>query len=201
MTKLSKRRLARRLVGLALAVCSTLSLGCATALKQGDRAFQAGDLERARAAYISYLSSGRAFGDGESRARYRLGLSFALPGAEDRDLDKAEQALEAVIARDPDSLWARQASYLLSLGRERDRLAAELAAQAERADWLLAEVDRLNSETEQEDSEVDDSEVQVKRLLAEIDRLKQSVAELGDLLEAREQELEQIKRIDQQTPP
>jgi hypothetical protein len=201
MTRTRTRRLSNRLAALALAAASALTCGCASTLAQGDRAFEAGNLAQARDAYVRYLTSGRAFGDGESRARYRLGVSFALPETDEYDAEKADRAFAAVIATDPDSLWGRQARLLRSLGQERDRLVAELAAQSERASALLAEVALLEAEVERADDEVEGREQEIQDLGAEIARLKQSLAGLAAELQEREQELEQMKRIDLQTPP
>ena len=125
----------------------------------------------------------------------------ALPDAARHDQEKANRAFDAVIAGDPDSIWGRQALLLRSFAQERDRLTAELTAAARRADSLRAEVARLTAEAELADDQVDERDERVERLTAEIGRLNQRATELAELLAARELELEQIKRIDLQTPP
>ena len=184
-----------------LAAAAALVGACASRPLAGDRLFLAGDLVRAEAAYRDYLGRDHGRGDAQARARYRLGLIYALPDSELHDGDLADRTLEELIAREPGSTWARQAALLLSLRRESDRVAAELAAQTERAEFLLAEVERLEAEAAQAGAAVEDRDQRVERLAQEIGRLKKSIDDLGQVLAAREKELEQIKRIDLQTPP
>ncbi len=194
-------RLLQKAMPLALLLSLTLAGGCATTLVRGDRLFLAGDLTRAEAAYRKALTGGHSNGNAAARARYRLGLIYALPESELHDWAKAEQTLQSLIERQPESAWARQASLLLSLHRERERLEQELEAQRRRANALLAEVAQLEDEARQAGDQVEERDSRLKRLAREIGQLRRDIGELGDKLAASEQELEEIKKIDLQTPP
>lgn len=186
---------------LLLVLTLAVGAGCASGLTDGDRFFLAGDLARAEAAYRSYLTSGRASGATEARARYRLGLIYALPESDLHDWEMADQALRSLIESEPDSAWVQQASMLLSLHVERERLERELDAQDDRVNSLLDEIAELKQVAEDAGDEVEDREARVEQLADEIAELRRSIGALGERLAAREDELDRIKRIDLQTPP
>lgn len=185
-----------------LAPCLLLTLlGCATTLTEGDRYYLAGDLVGAEAAYRDYLTAGQAEGNTEARARYRLGLIYALPDSDLHDLEKAERALGSLIELEPTSAWAQQAAFLLDTWSERDRLSRELSAQKSRAEFLLEEIARAQEVATRAGDEVEDSEASVERLTREIASLRRSIDGLQVQLEERQKELEEIKKIDLQPPP
>lgn len=195
--KRSRSTLLRLLLALPLAGLA----GCVSTLADGDRFYLAGDLIAAEAAYRGYLTSGRASGDDEARARYRLGLIYALPGSELHDWQRADRTLASLVEREPESAWARQASLVLTLRAESERLRQELDASDDRVSALLSEVVELRQAAEQAGDEAEDREARMEQLWAEIAGLKQSIGQLQERVAAREKELERIKRIDLQTPP
>lgn len=186
---------------LLLALSLACAGGCASSLTEGDRLFLAGDLARAEIAYRSYLTSGRAGGNAEARARYRLGLIYALPGSDLHDWEMANRALSSLVESETDSAWSQHASLLLSLHAERERLERELEARDDRVSSLLKEVVALRQAAADAGDEVEDREARVEQLASEIAELRKSIGELGERLAAREEELDRIKRIDLQTPP
>ena len=186
---------------LLLALVLGLSASCVTTLSEGDRLYLAGDLAQAEAAYRAYLTSGRATGDAEARARYRLGLIYALPGSDLHDWQMANRALTLLIEGDPGSPWTRQARLLLALHDERERLALELHASDDRVSALLSEVVELKEAAEVAGDEAETREARMEQLAIEIAALQRSIGELQERVAAREKELERIKRIDLQTPP
>ncbi len=113
----------------------------------------------------------------------------------------ANQALSSLAEGNPDSPWTRQASLLLGLHAERERLKRELEIRDSRVSALLAEVVELQRLARHAGDEAENRQVRMDELANEIAELRRSIGELGDLLAAREQELERIKRIDLQTPP
>lgn len=176
-------------------------LGCATTFTEGDRHYLAGDLVRAESAYREFLTAGTAEGDAEARARFRLGLIYALPESDLHDIAKAERALSSLIELEPTSAWAQQAAFLLDLWSERDRLSHELAAQKSRAEFLMEEIARAQVVATRAGDEVEDSEASVERLTREIANLRTGIDDLEQQLEDRENQLAEIKRIDLQPPP
>ncbi len=188
-------------LGPSVLVLALVASGCASSLTEGDRYFLAGDLVRAEAAYRGYLTSGAASGATKARARYRLGLIYALPESDLHDWEMANKALTSLIENEPESAWAQQASLLLSLHLERARLERELVERDDRVSALLSEVYELRQAAADAGDEVEDREARVEQLAGEIAELRRSIGALGERLEAREEELERIKRIDLQTPP
>lgn len=185
----------------ALVVLTLWTVACATGLTEGDRFYLAGDLVQAEEAYRSYLTAGRAEGNAEARARYRLGLIYALPKSDLHDIEKAERALHTLMEREPESAWARQAALLLDLWSERQRLSDELDKQKKRADFLVGEIARAQEVATRAGDEVEDRDASVERLTREIGGLRQSISQLQEQVDERERELEQIKRVDLQPPP
>lgn len=179
---------------------ATLALTCATLLLEGDRYFRAGNLVQAEAAYRAYLTGGRTEPDVEARARYRLGWIYALPG-ELHDWDNAVTALETLIRRQPDSVWAQQAEYLLDLHQDREDLAQILEDEREQSAFLKREITRIEGETEQAETEILDGQENLTSLRQELAASQRSIADLTQQLAERQDELERIKRIDLETPP
>lgn len=175
--------------------------GCASTLSDGDRLYLAGEFVQAEAAYRSYLTSGQAEGEARARARYHLGLIYALPDSGLHDWEMASRALRSLVESDPGSPWSQQASLLLAMHAERERLERELEIRDSRVNALLAEVVALRKAAESAGDEAEDREARVDQLTSEISELRQSIGELGERLAEREQELERIKKIDLQTPP
>ena len=186
---------------MALALLLVAAGGCVSGLTDGDRFFLDGDLTQAEAAYRAYLTGGRAEGNSEARARYRLGVIYSLPESDLQDREKAYRALSSLVELEPGSSWSQQADFLLSLWAERDRLLAAVEHQRNRTDRLLAEIGTLQDEAERVGDEVEDRQARVERLTQEIGVLQRDIGRLGHQLAAREQELDQIKRIDLETPP
>lgn len=184
-----------------LLLVALVAQACATGLTDGDRFFLAGDLPQAELAYRSYLTAGRAEGNAKARARYRLGLIYALPESDLHDIEKAERALNTLIELEPDSAWAQQASLILELWAERARLDRELAAQRKRADFLVGEIARAHAVATRVGDEVEDRDASVDQLAQEIGLLRREIDDLKQQLDEREQELELIKKVDLQPPP
>ncbi len=193
----------RQLRGWAPLVLVSIALGagCASSLTDGDRHFLAGDFARAEAAYLEYLTGGSAVGDPAARARLHLGLIYSLLDPEFHDPESSDRFLEALIESRPGSAWAQQATLMLSLRQARDRLASELAAQLERADYLLQKSNRLQLEIQEAAEAREEQLAESERLTTALARLEQSIGQLTQQLAESERELEEIKRIDLQTPP
>lgn len=184
-----------------LIVLALAGTGCASVRLEGDRFYMAGDLARAEKAYRSYLESGPAAGEARARARYRLGLIYALPDNGLHDWEAASRTLRALIESEPGSAWARQAELLLSMHEEQRRLERELETRDSRVSALLSEVVQLKKAAEEAGADAEDQRARVEGLTLELARLRREIGELGERLAAREKELERIKRIDLQIPP
>lgn len=175
--------------------------GCATTTLDGDRHFEEGDLVPAESSYRDYLTSGRAEGYQEARARYRLGVIYALPDSGVYDLERARTAFEAVIESHPQSGYALAAALRLDLWSDRDRLARELDAKQSRAEFLIGELGKLQDEANLANEEVEKRQERIDELQGAIARLGAEIAHLETNLATREQELDRIKEIDLETPP
>ena len=186
---------------LAVAAIFLATLSCASGLTEGDRFYLAGDLVEAERAYRAYLTDGRASGNSEARARYRLGLIYALPESDLHDIERAEVALRSLVELEPGTAWAQQAGFLLDLWAERDRLVSEIEGLRSRADFLLGEISRAREVATRADAEIETRDRNVSELGREIARLTQQIDVLNQRLTARQAELDRIKRIDLEPPP
>jgi hypothetical protein len=188
----------RLLAPLALLLVTS---GCASSLIDRDPSCLGGDIFQKETAYLEYRNSGLAGGEKEVRALYCLGLIYSLPRGGLYDQEKAVTALESVVDLDPGGARAQHAGLLLDQWRERDRLAIELERLSRHNDFLLGQIAKIDDDAERAKANVADREEQIEELGTEISRIRQEIAELGTELEAREVELERIKKIDLEPPP
>jgi hypothetical protein len=190
----------RDATGLAVALLGLLTACISSGPPVADRLFADGDLVAARQAYVAFLESHPADDAEAARARYHLAVLYALPG-ETNDWPRAVRELERLLELHPGTVWADQGALLLSLHNERQRLAMELSVQQGRANRLTGQLTTLQNETERASIESSDSQARIENLAADIDALRRRIGELTRQLGEREAELEQLKRIDLETPP
>jgi hypothetical protein len=168
---------------------------------EGDDLFQQRRLVEAEAAYKTYLGSQPSAPRQTERALYHLGLIYSLPDSPLYDPDHAQEVLQRLISDHGQSPYALQASLILALQLQIDRLREDLTSQSDRASRLLGLLSQLETEAVQAESQMDEQEDRAQRLVVEIARLKKEIGHLNVELVSREEELDQIKRIDLEAPP
>jgi septal ring factor EnvC (AmiA/AmiB activator) len=168
---------------------------------EGDHLFQQRRLVEAEAAYKTYLGDQPAATRQTERALYHLGLIYCLPDSPLYDPDHAQKVLQRLISDHGQSPYALQASLILALQLQIDRLREDLTSQSDRAGRLLDLLSQLENEAVQAESQMDEQEDREQRLVVQIARLRREIGRLNVELVSREEELDQIKRIDLEAPP
>ncbi len=184
-----------------LLVAAACFAGCASSALEGDRLFQQRRLVEAEAAYKNLLAGKPSPERETERALYHLGLIYSMPDSPLYDLDQAQQVLQRLIDDHGQSPYALQASVIVALQLQVDRLREDLMSQSDRASRLRDQLSHLEQEAVRVEDQMGEQQSRAEQLVKEIARLKREIGRLDEELVAREEELTQIKRIDLEAPP
>lgn len=186
----------------ASAVLITMWLwSCASAVRQADDLFDAGEYPQAARAYEAYLASNPVSGPATSRALYRLAVTHGSAGSPTYDPERSIALLERLLKEDPDGEFSLAAEVMLQLRREIARLSNDVASRRELIQALIADLSGLQDHLERTESEVGEKTETLQALSERIELLRREIARLSRQLSEREAELEQLKEIDLEVPP
>lgn len=172
-----------------LVAATALAASCASLSTPGDRYFEAGDFVPAAAAYEAILEGEEALDAREQRALFRLGLTHVIPESPLRDPARAAEIFGRLIDEHPEGAYAIQARLILGLESDSQRLRRAVGETEAELVELSSELARAVGESESMDAEI-------VSLEETIDQLRQRIRRLEAELAHREQELEQLKKID-----
>ncbi len=164
--------------------------GCASALRDADRAFDSGDYARAAVAYEAALAA-RPQAHLDERALFRLAVTHAMPDSPVYDPAKAETLLVDLSRLHPDGPYAERTRVILPFVRQARKMEDEVAEGAARITTLQGQIDALTGRVQGLQADLKDRD-------GELARLRASLAETQEHLHRVEAELEALKRIDLQ---
>ncbi len=183
-------------------VASGIATGCASSLRPADRLFEKGQYAEAAEAYRLYLEGAPA-GEEAIRARFRLGLTYALPESSTHDAERAKRLLKQLITLYPESPYSHQAAQLLELQRELGVLQEDVAARqdsmgamARDAEVFQRTIDELERSIEGKEEEAEELKRQLQSLNIELTRLQNLATEGEAKLQELIRQLIKLKEID-----
>jgi chromosome segregation ATPase len=175
--------------------------GCASAVRQGDELFEAGDYAQAASAYEAYLDSEPPAGPATSRALYRLAVTYAAADGASYDAARSAALLEHLLTEDPEGEYSLAAEVMLRLQKEVVSMGAVVASRRDLIQALSEDLSRLQQDLVRTESEMGAKDEAVQTLFERIQRLRDEITRLSRELSEREQELERLKQIDLEAPP
>jgi tetratricopeptide (TPR) repeat protein len=111
-------------------------------LELGEMNFQVGNYSRAARAYEAFLRNNPK-SKHRDQALFHLGLSRALADDNSRDLRRAEAVFKRLIAEFPDSLYRKEAEFILGLQSQIDKLRADAIEREQKIKKLSEELQVL----------------------------------------------------------
>ena len=171
------------------AAVTLAATGCtASAL---DRHFEAGRYELAARAYEEDPSVA-----GSDRALYRLALSYAAPGTEVSNPERARVLLAQLVTRFPQSSHLPEARILAGVLGHMIDLGDQANVERHQLDSLKAVVEDLEATQAALQDTIDTSRSRLTDLQAEVRRLQGEVEAKDAVLRRLEDELRRLKNID-----
>lgn len=183
-----------------------LASGCAGTLDRADRAFEEGRLGDAAAEYEAFLLTSEV-GPQTHHARFRLAMAYALPTNSVHDEAAALLLLEELSSRGDESPYAQQATLILDLenrARAARKVAREQKLELER---VAVQIEEGRLDLELCRCRLADANLlktsrlaELEALRREVERLTREIADHRWTIYELQEDLEQLKRIDIETP-